>query len=1234
MKLLSVPFLKYFFLFIITATIFFVLPTDAFAVACTSAQTGNWNTSTTWGVSGCVGASGSGGNTPGASDTVTITSTHNVTVTANVGASSVAFGNGVAASTGTLTINSGVQLTVTNGVTLRGLTGSATSGTIQNGTGSGTITAASLTVGDTGTTSNTAGLSTVFTSTVSTFTISGGITTNCQTSGAGNRQNRTTINLSSGSMSVGGTITLCDDPGTQNIGAQFQMNQGSQNATLTNSAATPWSVGADAVATLNGTSAAVNYSGAAQAIHVTSYTNLTLSGSGTATGAVTSVSGDLTVQGSVTWTTSAITTTMTSITTGGTASLTVGANTATSGNLTVGTGSNFSMGASTFTLSVSGTTDVSGTLANSGTGQKTYIGAVTINSGGSWTNANNGFIVFRGGLTNNSAGTVSFGTGLVTFTTNNQALAGSQNITFGGNVAISGNITITNDNTATVSITGTLDGNSASSRWTQGTNSTLAYGNTTNMMATAGLLDASTNSPNTVSYNADGNQTVFNPNAGTSSTYDNLTFGGTGANRTKTADFNMTVNGNLTIGGQSIFAGGTSRTHTFKGNWVVSSTASTSPYSFTTNGTVTFDIPGTPAATSISGSPTTTPAFSSVNINNTSGFSISTNISAAGTITVASNVTVTPSAGVVVSGVGSITGTGTIQVTKTTATADLANQYTITTRTLTNLTVDYAGASAQTLTNTTYGSGGSGGLKISCSSCMSTGAQTATVGGVFNVTGTFTPSSATITMNDLSSITNSGTLTFFNLTTANSAGVSTSSSFTISSTFTIGTSSTFTHSGGTITLSATGTPFVATGTYTASGGATINYTNTTSATVTGVTYYNLGVGTNANTTATTFTLGGNTTVSNVLTIGNAASSVANDSLDASTRTLTLSGTNGDPFIVTAWGNFTESTSTVEYTGDNTGGNTAIQTETYYNLNLGGGSAENYAPEGAVTVTNDLTLNANGTLSGSQNVTVNGNVTGSGAVNLSGGTFEHLVALAKNFGTTSGSTDWTFNNLKFNNSSGTSKTITVASGGTGQIIISGTLTLGDGGSSTVVLDNNTNDRTIDANGAVTIGANGSFTSSSSTPLTIAGSFSNSGTFTHSNGAVTFDGASQTFTGNTTFYDLAVTGSTARTVTFTAGSITSVASGGSLLLTGAAGNLLTLQSSGGTDWLLQVANNTSTDVAVAYVSVSRSNAAGFKTIAAYDGTSTNGGNNTNWVFTQPTPAAIRGGSNIRGGTAFGN
>lgn len=118
-------------------------------------------------------------------------------------------------------------------------------------------------------------------------------------------------------------------------------------------------------------------------------------------------------------------------------------------------------------------------------------------------------------------------------------------------------------------------------------------------------------------------------------------------------------------------------------------------------------------------------------------------------------------------------------------------------------------------------------------------------------------------------------------------------------------------------------------------------------------------------------------------------------------------------------------------------------QTLYNVTLNG-SGGIVQPDGAVVIANDLTMTA-GTLSGTQNITVNGTVQGTaGIINLTGGTFNQRVTANENFGTTSGSTAWTFYNLKFSNASVLDNwwTITTQTGGTGGITISNILQVGD------------------------------------------------------------------------------------------------------------------------------------------------------------------------------------------------
>jgi hypothetical protein len=136
------------------------------------------------------------------------------------------------------------------------------------------------------------------------------------------------------------------------------------------------------------------------------------------------------------------------------------------------------------------------------------------------------------------------------------------------------------------------------------------------------------------------------------------------------------------------------------------------------------------------------------------------------------------------------------------------------------------------------------------------------------------------------------------------------------------------------------------------------------------------------------------------------------------------------------------------------------------------------------------------------------------------------------------------------------------------------------------------------------------------VTVFGDWTNAGTFVPSTGTVALSGTgTQTLSGNTGFYNLSATASAARTINFTAGTTQTIASGGSLTLTGADSNLLTLASTTpGTQWNLRADNEIAAQT-IQYVNVSDCNAGPFGTYAelvAADGTSTDGGNNDNWDF----------------------
>ena len=145
------------------------------------------------------------------------------------------------------------------------------------------------------------------------------------------------------------------------------------------------------------------------------------------------------------------------------------------------------------------------------------------------------------------------------------------------------------------------------------------------------------------------------------------------------------------------------------------------------------------------------------------------------------------------------------------------------------------------------------------------------------------------------------------------------------------------------------------------------------------------------------------------------------------------------------------------------------------------------------------------------------------------------------------------------------------------------------------------------GSLTIGA-GATLAAGGNPISLGGSWANSGTFTAGSNTVYLLDPTQTsvISGNTTFFNLTcvVPG---KTVLFASASTQVIAAGGVFTITGAAGSLVTLGRSGGSgtnQW-----NITRTGTAsVSYANVSNSNASA--TITA--NTSVNGGNDSNWTF----------------------
>ncbi len=292
----------------------------------------------------------------------------------------------------------------------------------------------------------------------------------------------------------------------------------------------------------------VNYTATlAQTIKAATYYDISL------TGGTKTISSGTTVNNNLSLSTNAVATTA--------GNMTIGNSLAISTSSTLTTGSNF-------TLNVGGATVVSGVLANAGTALKTYTGSVGINGGGSFTSANNGNITLRGGFTNNAAGgSVSFGTGTITFDTNDQSVSGTNPVSI-ENITVTG-ITLSNLTSTFLNASSSLSGTGT---LYQGTSTVLLINGSSGITT----LLAST-SPNTVVYaSTTAAQTVK------SSTYNALKIDKT--SQTATLGGAITVNANLSIlAGTLDTSSGNNYAITVKGDWI--NTGTFTPRS----GTVTFN---------------------------------------------------------------------------------------------------------------------------------------------------------------------------------------------------------------------------------------------------------------------------------------------------------------------------------------------------------------------------------------------------------------------------------------------------------------------------------------------------------------------------------------------------------------------------------------------------------------------------------------------------------------------
>ncbi|MFC1700186.1 hypothetical protein ACFLZ4_00905 [Patescibacteria group bacterium] len=700
---------------------------------------------------------------------------------------------------------------------------------------------------------------------------------------------------------------------------------------------------------------------------------------------------------------------------------------ATGNNVTVGGDLTVTAGTmsvpSTYTLSVTGNTDVTGDLTISSSGAQTFTGTTTINTGGTltrsnasgtntftglvtvaggtFTTSNDPAFTFQGGLTNE--GTFTSGVGTYTFDTGNQSLSGSAPISFGGTVAISGAITLQNANTGDVTVTGDMTGTVGGSTYQNNS------GNTTDFkgaVLTTGTLDATLDN-NTIKYSATPTQNIkattyhdlsFTPTLSGSAAYTFL--GATSAN----GDFTMNPTAasantlEADLGGAFTVAptGTITLTGTTNGNSVLD-TVSGSDYAIT-SGLLDITTDGRFTANN-----------STITLTGTSGTIFTQN----GTFTIGNSTVI----------YSQTTG-------DTTLTSGAVDFY--------NLTVDMSGRTGSTGGNIGVGND----LTVSSGTMSVASTHTLSVTGNTSVTGHL-------------SIPSTGAQTFTGTTTINDSGTLTRANATGSNTFT-----------GLVTIYTTGAFDAGTGpAITLQGGLTNNGTFTSGS---GTYTFDTSSQVLAGSAATTFY--GDVAISGVITVENSSS-----------NNTTVSG---------------DLTGTV---GGSTYQNNA-NTTTYF--------------KGAVLSTGTLTATA------SPN---NIYYTGTSAQTVKSTTYHHLYVQPSANSVTS----------LFNS---------------GTVTVNGNLVIGNGTNTGVVVEATTNDPNISVTGDVTVNADTTLTNSDDTgatlnidgaltitgiftapsgtgdtAFTLAGNFTNNGTFNHGSGQLTLDttGTSElAYTGDTTFYQLSV------------------------------------------------------------------------------------------------------------------
>jgi 6-phosphogluconolactonase (cycloisomerase 2 family) len=219
-------------------------------------------------------------------------------------------------------------------------------------------------------------------------------------------------------------------------------------------------------------------------------------------------------------------------------------------------------------------------------------------------------------------------------------------------------------------------------------------------------------------------------------------------------------------------------------------------------------------------------------------------------------------------------------------------------------------------------------------------------------------------------------------------------------------------------------------------------------------------------------------------------------------------------------------------------------------------------------------------------------------------------------TTSGTISYTFlsaasttGNFDINPNSSNSSLFFVNAGGAIDVATGATTTITRTGNASTFLDLRPSGADYDLyTGHLNIGTGATLDAGgSASTITVKGDWTKTGSFSQGNSTVRFSGSgAQTVNNSNTFYNLSITTSAARAITFASGATTTIASGGSAIFQGASGQLLTLQASAAnsTPWYFSIPAGSSRTVSyTAGVDVTASDSA----VTAANSTCTR---TTNW------------------------